>query len=289
MGQIVGAGLLSHAPVIMFDESFRIEANGGRDFTLATGLNRLRREVFEQIDHDTVVVIDSHWTTTTEFIVTAQETRTGVFTSSEMPTVLSKIPYDFRGDPALAYAIAQEAKSEGAWVVAVDDPYLPIQYATLNLGSYLARPGRAWISISVCQTAKSEDFLQIGRAILSAIEKTDRRVMLIASGGLSHVFHPLSQIRNHMSGDPKNIVTEEARTADKNRIQWLMEGQHSRVIQTLPEFLKFEPEARFGHYLMLAGALGGEACTIPAERWSEYESGIGTGQIHLWFWPQKLS
>jgi aromatic ring-opening dioxygenase catalytic subunit (LigB family) len=287
MGQIVGAGLLSHAPVIMFREPFRIDINGGSDFTLATGLQRLKREVFEQVDHDTVLVIDSHWATTTEFIVTAHEARTGVFTSSEMPTVLSKIPYHFRGDPELAHAIAEEASREGAWSVAMDDPHLPIQYSTLNLWSYLAVPGKAWISISVCQTATSEDFIQLGRAVSRAITRSNRRVMVIASGGLSHIFHPLSQIRNHMRGDPKNIISDEARAADQSRIQWLMEGQHQRVIQTMPEFLEYEPEARFGHYLMLVGALGAEGCTTQGERYSEYESGIGTGHIHLWFGPEK--
>ena len=44
MGRIVGGGLVSHAPVIMFPEAMRLEANGGKDFTLATGLQRLMVE-----------------------------------------------------------------------------------------------------------------------------------------------------------------------------------------------------------------------------------------------------
>jgi hypothetical protein len=90
-----------------------------------------------------------------------------------------------------------------------------------------------------------------------------------------------------MPGDPRNIVTAEARAADEQRIGWLEAGDHRRVIQAMPEFLKFEPEARFGHYLMLAGALGSVRCTLPGERFSEYENGIGTGHIHLWFRPDS--
>src|SRR5258706_149104 len=70
-GAIGGAGLLSHAPVIMFPQEQRIAVNGGRDYTLATGLTRLRADVFEQAEYDPVIVIDSHWTTTTEFVVTS--------------------------------------------------------------------------------------------------------------------------------------------------------------------------------------------------------------------------
>ncbi len=240
MGDIVGAGLISHAPVIMFPEMMRIEANGGRDFSLATGLKRLRREVFDQVNHDTVLVFDSHWATTTEFIVTAHNNRAGVFTSSEMPTALRQIPYEIPGDPELAHAISSEASNGGSWAAAVDDPYLPIQYATLNLWSYLARPSKAWVSTSVCQTATTEDYLKFGRAIACGIRKMDRRVLILASGGLSHAFRPLSQVRDHMQGDPKNIVSTEAREADEKRIHWLMEGCHHQVIQTMPEFLKFE-------------------------------------------------
>ena len=80
-------------------------------------------------------------------------------------------------------------------------------------------------------------------------------------------------------------TSPQARAADEQRIDWLVEGRHDRVIQTMPEFHAFNPEAGFGHYLMLAGALGGERCTLRGTRMSEYESGIGTGQVHLWFDP----
>ncbi len=285
MGRIVGAGLISHAPVIMFPESFRIEANGGRDFTLATGLKRLGSEVFDAAAYDTVLVFDSHWTTTTEFVVTSHGTRAGTFTSSEMPTILRQIPFELPGDPELAKAICSEAEREGTWAAAVDDPYLPIQYATLNLWTYLSRPGKAWVSVSVCQTATPEDFLKFGRAISSAVEKTGRRVLILASGGLSHVFRPLGELRRHLQGDPQNIVSAGARAADLQRIEWLEAGRHDLVIRTMPEFLRYEPEASFGHYLMLAGAMGGEDCALRGQPFSEYESGIGTGHIHLWFSP----
>jgi hypothetical protein len=51
----------------------------------------------------------------------------------------------------------------------------------------------------------------------------------------------------------------------------------------MPEFLRYKPEAMFGHYLMLVGAIGGHACRAPGVRYSEYENAIGTGQIHIWF------
>lgn len=60
-------------------------------------------------------------------------------------------------------------------------------------------------------------------------------------------------------------------------------GDHARVLDTMPEFLRFKPEARFGHYLMMIGALGERACTAPGRLYSAYENSVGTGQVHVWF------
>ena len=51
----------------------------------------------------------------------------------------------------------------------------------------------------------------------------------------------------------------------------------------MPEFLRFKPEAMFGHYLMMVAAIGGRACVAPGEPYSDYENSIGTGQVHIWF------
>ncbi|MDQ3404767.1 MAG: catechol 1,2-dioxygenase [Actinomycetota bacterium] len=283
MGEIVGAGLISHAPVVMFPEAARIEANGGRDFTLATGLTRLRHEVIDATDYDTVLLFDSHWATTTDVVVTAHPRRVGVFTSDEMPSAISGLPYDIPGDPQLARSVAEFAAIRSLPITAVDDPYLPIHYATINPWTYLGQPGKPWVSVSLCQTATSADFLSVGAAIAAAVAHLDRRVLLVASGGLSHAFWPLAELHRRMSGDPGNIITPAARAADEQRIAWLEAGDHAQVIASMPEFLRFAPEAGFGHYLMLVGALGAAACVARGARFSEYESGIGTGQIHIWF------
>jgi aromatic ring-opening dioxygenase catalytic subunit (LigB family) len=89
----------------MLPEETRRELNNGKDFTLGPALERLRADVFEVLDYDTVVVLDSHWFTTVEFVVTAQDRRAGLFTSEELPRGMTRIPYDWRGDPELALAV----------------------------------------------------------------------------------------------------------------------------------------------------------------------------------------
>jgi len=285
VGDIVGAGLLAHVPTIMLPYDVRVELNEGKEISLVTGLRRLRAEVFEALDYDTVVVIDSHWNTTVEFVVAAQVTRAGLFTSDELPRGMCRIPYDWQGDPELAEAIAGQAGAHGTWITAIDDPYLPVHYATVNLWTYLGHGlDRRWLTVSTAApTGDTEDFLRAGRAIGAAIAATGRKVLLVASGALSHTFWPLRELRAHEASDTVHIRTEQARTADLERIGWLRAGDHARVIDTMPDFQRHRPEAKFAHYLMMIAALGGAAVTAPGHPYSDYENAIGTGQVHLWF------
>jgi hypothetical protein len=43
----------------------------------------------------------------------------------------------------------------------------------------------------------------------------------------------------------------------------------------LPEYYRFKPEARFGHYLMMIGALGEGDCRAKSRQYGEYENSIG--------------
>lgn len=285
MGEVVGAGLIAHVPTIVLPEETRRELNHGEDSTLVSGLRQLRSEVFDTLDYDTVVVLDSHWATTVEFVVTAQERRAGLFTSEELPRGMSQRPYDFPGDPELAHLIAAKGVDHCTWITAIDDDHLPIFYATTNVWEFLGQglPDKRWISIGVCQTADTEDNLRLGRALGDAIAESDRKVLLIASGAMSHTFWPLRQLRDHEAAGHEHIFSKEAVEADHERLEWFSRGDHARVLDTMPEFYRYKPEARFGHYLMMIGALGEGDCTAPSRQYGDYENSIGTAQVHLWF------
>jgi 3,4-dihydroxyphenylacetate 2,3-dioxygenase len=285
MGEVVGAGLLAHVPTIMLPHAERLDLNEGKEISLVPGLERLRAEVFETLDYDTVVVLDSHWFTTVEFVIAAHGVRAGLFTSDELPRGMCRVPYDWRGDPELAHATAARGEAHGTWITAIDDPYLPLHYATVNLWTYLGRGlDRRWITMSnTAETGDTEDFLRAGRALGQAIAASGRRVLLLASGAMSHTFWPLRELRAHEASDPAHIRTEAARDADYQRIGWLEAGQHAKVIDTMPEYLRVRPEAKFAHYLMMAAALGEGELTAPGRAYSDYENSVGTGQMHIWF------
>lgn len=284
MGEIVGAGLLSHAPTIMFDEQTRRELNEGKEISLVPGLKQLRSEIFERLQPDTIVIIDSHWFTTVEHVVSAHQRRSGHMTSSELPRGMAGVPYDYEGDPELAFLMAEIGRELGQPTHASEDEYLPVYYATINLVHYL-HGGERVVSISVVQTGETDDFLTMGRAIGDAVTRLDRRAVVLASGGMSHTFWPLKDLPKHEASDPVHIFTPEARAADEERLEWMKAGDHRQIVDRMGEYFPHNPEGDFGHYLMMLGSIGGPDCTAEGVLLSDYENATGTGQVHVWFEP----
>jgi 3,4-dihydroxyphenylacetate 2,3-dioxygenase len=285
MGEVVGAALVAHVPTIMLPEEVRLELNEGREITLVPGLHRMKAECLDRLTPDTVIVFDTHWESTFEHIVTAHERRQGRFTSHELPRGMAGIPYDMPGDSELAKLIATQADGrDDCWILACEDPYLPIFYGTVNIWTFLGDPGTRWISVALNQTCTAEDFLLFGELIGRAIAESDRRVVLLASGGMTHRFFDFRELRQRESQRaPDNIFDPAYYEADMKVLGMLRAGDHAGVIDGMPEYRKAYPEGHFGHYLMMAAALGGRSCTAPGELFSEYEASVGTGQVHVWF------
>ncbi len=282
MGEIIGAGLVAHAPTIMMSEEDRFALNEGKEISLVPGLHRLKREVLDVLKPDVIVLFDTHWFTIVEFCIAAQARRTGHFTSDELPRGMRQISYDIPGCPELAFAMAQRATEHGVRTNAIDDPNLPIHYPTVNLSTFLQGPEQ-WLSVSHAYSAEPHNFLAVGAGIGQAIRESDKRVVLIASGSMSHRFWPFDQIALHEASDPIHISSPEAREADLERLRWFAEGNHAAVIDTMPDYLRHAPEARFGHYLMMAAACGGRDWKAKGRQFSDYENATGTSQVHVWF------
>ena len=95
---------------------------------------------------------------------------------------------------------------------------------------------------------------------------------------------PFRELRAHeSSAAPANILHEESYAADQRVLTQMEDGDHAGIIGGMDEYRRAAPEGHFGHYLMMAAAIGGERCQAPGERYSEYEASVGTGQVHVWF------
>lgn len=289
MGAIVGGLFTTHVPRLMiFDEAARRAYMGKNVTTFYEALPALRRAKLDPLDFDTFVIVDTHWHSTLDFVINAHAVLAGVYTSDEIPQMLSEYEYEYPGDPELAHAIAAEAKALLLPVVTSAHRGLPVHYGTLNpMHYYNPAPKKARVlAISVCDTAEVEPNLRLGEAIAAAVKRSNRRVVLVASGGLSHRFWPLATIRQRASADPADVSSPELRAWDERIMAWWIAGDHASVIASAETFRReCAPEGRFAHYLALAGALGGKNFRAPGEQFGRYEAAIGTGQAIFWFDP----
>jgi 3,4-dihydroxyphenylacetate 2,3-dioxygenase len=285
MGAIVAAGLLSHVPSIMLPEAERRARYAGRDTTFPQALRDIYRDRIQSTAFDTFLIFDTHWFTTRGFVVNTQEHLKGVYTSDELPSVIHDLAYDYRGDKALGEAIVRQATAAGLRCEGADYQGMAMHYPTLNLMHYLNPERRHRVlAAGVCQTTSHERNMEFGAAIGRAIQASDRRVIVLAAGGLSHRFWSYDDMAQHASPDPRHISSETNRAYDELIIDLLKKGNHAAVIDIVPEFRsKCSPEGFFAHYSMMVGALGGKRCTAAAIQYGAYENAIGTGQAMLWF------
>jgi 3,4-dihydroxyphenylacetate 2,3-dioxygenase len=281
VGEIVAAVVLGHQPTIMLPEEQRVRLGGGRDTTLATGFRSVRARM-DAVGADTLLIVDTHWFSTFEHVLAGQAHHRGVYTSEEVPRVICDLEFDYPGAPELAELVHTVAKERGVPTTNVTTPHFPYHYPTINLVQWLHR-GEQVLSTGICQTAEPDDFLAYGAVIADAIARSDQRVALIGSGGMSHRFWPLRELGEHLGYAATGVISDAARAMDLRIINLWTRGDHAAVIDLYPEFRVLSPEGRFGHYLIPVGALGGRACRIPGAQLSEYENSVGTGQVHVWF------
>jgi len=111
MGQIVGAAIVSHHPGLVQPKEVRIQRGNGRDSDLIEGFDRVRAKV-DALKPDTLVIFDTHWITTSMHLVAGAAHYKGSYTSDELPYLMSRFPYDFRGAPELAVLVEKVAQEK---------------------------------------------------------------------------------------------------------------------------------------------------------------------------------
>ena len=286
MGHIVGAALVSHHPGLMQCEEFRRLMGNGEDSDLIPGYARLRDKI-AAAQPDVVMVFDSHWFTTGYHLVDGAARYTGSYISDEMPWYLHGVPYDYRGHPELALAIEAVSREQGGYNRVINHPELGKQYATINLVKHLRleQADIPVVTVSSCQNCDWTHFLTSGEAIGEAVRRSDLKVVLLASGALSHKFNAIDWKPNHPRiFHESNVSRPENIASDKAAIALMEQGRHDSVLARWDDDYRKKPWEAFGaHYLQMLGAMGGAACHAKGEALSAYENARGTGNIHMWF------
>ena len=286
MGSIVGAAIVSHHPGLMQCEEFRVLQGAGADSDLIPGYARLRERI-EKARPDVAIIFDSHWFTTGYHLVDGAARYQGTYISDEMPWYLHGVPYDYRGHPDLALAIEAASREQKGYNRVINHPDLGKHYATINLVKQLRleRSDTPVVTVSSCQNCDWRHFLKSGEAIAEAVRRSGLRVLLLASGALSHKFNPIDWKPKHPRiFHESNVSRPENIVSDKGAIALMEQGRHDLVLERWQDEYRKMPWEAFGaHYLQMLGAMGGADCRAKGVALSAYENARGTGNVHMWF------
>ena len=286
MGEIVAAIFTTHVPRLMiFGEAERKAYMGRGVTTFYEAMEALYRERLAGLEFDSFLVFDTHWFTTIQYVMNASLRLEGIYTSEEVPELLHEHEYSYQGDPELAQTIAATAKEQNVRAFASTYRGMPLHYPTLVPMAYFnPQRNRRVLSTGICQIAGVQNDLAFGRAVGEGIRRSDRRVVLVAAGGMSHRFWEYDLVLNHTAADPVHISSPENREFDERIMGMFRRGDHASVIGLASDYRKkCAPEGRFAHYLMMIGALGEGKCTSPGVQYGHYEAALGTGQAIFWF------
>lgn len=243
------------------------------------------RSALDATGADTLFIIDTHWTTTSNHLMDGASHHKGTYTSDEVPLLLNNIEYDYPGAPELGDLIVAAAAQDGLENRVHNIKHdLPKHYATLNVLHFLHSDQKV-LSLGHCQNAEIHNFLHLGRVVAEGIKAYDGQVAILASGGMSHTFHPFDSVfePQNRTFSPSGVRSSEHRALDEKILELWKHGEHAHVLDLIPELLRLSPEGEFSHYLVMVGALGGAECTLQGVPYSEYENQLGTGQTHMVF------
>src|SRR5260370_18225287 len=108
------------------------------------------------------------------------------------------------------------------------------------------------------------------------------------AGGLTRNFGDNNIFRDGTSAGPVIFVSTTNRLYDERIMEWFKLGRHDAVLAAADDFRAHcSPEGRFSHYIMMAGAMGGDSWNWRGEQFGKYEAAIGTGQAIFFFQPSS--
>ena len=281
MGEIVLAAKMTHVPTMQMSEQDG-PIKGKRQAAIDGHYEIARRA--KALGAETVVICDTHWLVNAGFHINANDRFEGLLTSSEFPQFIRDMPYSHAGNPALGDAIAEAACEMGVYTLAHHLDSLDLEYGSLVPLSFMSREHEMKVvSIAAFCTVHDHDESRVlGQAIRKAVDASDDKVLLVASGSLSH------KIWSNKDYAPNNgtftISSEFNRQVDLMVLEMWKRGDHATFLKMLGDYaLHCSGEGSMHDTAMLYGALGWDAYTGECEVVTDYFPSSGTGQVNVIF------
>lgn len=242
-GQIVSGCLAPHPPHLVYAENppqNEPKSECGWE-TLRWAYGELR-ESLKTKDYDAIVVLSPHWRTYVGTHILGIPSAKGISVDPVFPH-LFRYSYDLKVDVALAEAIHQEATGSGLQAKMMRNKDFRIDYGTI-VSCHLANPSWDKPIVSISSNAASayfnvdvmqEQMIALGKATKVAIEKSGKKVVLLASNSLSHRHFtkepPLPEDMSH-----EHIYNHSQYLWDMKMIELMRQGKAKEMMSLMPDF-----------------------------------------------------
>jgi len=281
MGEIVLAAKITHVPTMLLSEQPG-ELYGCRQQAIE-GHHEIGRRAREA-GADTVVILDTHWLVNAGYHINANNHFKGKFTSHEFPHFIQNLEYEFDGNPELGDAIAAKAMEKDVFTLSHQVETLDLEYGTIVPLRYIT-PESDLKVVSIagwCTVHSLESSRKLGEAIAEAIKESDSKVMLLASGSLSHKIWANDDYK--ANNGTFTISSEFNRQMDLRVLELWEKGEIATFLKMLPEYAQYcSGEGGMHDTAMLFGALGWDQYEGKGELIGEYFPSSGTGQANVVF------
>ncbi len=278
MGEIVFAAKVTHVPTMFVSEQPG-PLQGCREAAIAS--QRLMGRMARDAGADTYVVLDTHWLVNAGYHINNNARHKDEFTSHEFPQFIQHIEYDYDGNPLLGRAIAEQATAWGVRTRAHQVPTLNLEYGTIVPMRYMNDGSQKVVSIAAwCLKAELEESKRFGDAMRKAIDESDSKVALIASGSLSHQIWANRVVEERTF----EISSEFNRLVDLMVLDLWKAGRIKEFLAMLPDYRRHcQGEAGMHDTIMLFGALGWDEYRGRGTQMCDYFPSSGTGQTNVVF------
>lgn len=279
MGKLALAAKVTHVPSMYLSE-MPGRHHGCREAAIQG--HRIIGQRCRDLDVDTLVVLDVHWLVNAGYHINCNERFAGRYTSNELPHFIKDMDYAYRGDPALGRRIAECAGAAGVPTRAHEIASLELEYGTLVPMRYMNGDDRfKVVSVAAwCAWHSLEDSRRFGAALRQAIEQSDSRVAVLASGSLSHRF-----IDDQRAEEGMNSYTRQFdQQMDERVVKLWEEGRFREFCEMLPEYADYcYGEGNMHDTVMLLGLLGWDQYDGKVEFITPLFASSGTGQVNAVF------
>jgi len=281
MGEIVLAAKCTHVPTMLMSEQ-DCPIKGKRQEAIDGHFEIARRA--KELGVDTIVICDTHWVFNAGFNINANSSFEGLFISNEFPQFIQNMSYSYDANPELGAAIAKEVPDRGAYTLAHSLDSLQLEYGSLVPMRFMSRADEMKV-VSVtawCTVHIHDESRVIGEAIHAAVEASDSKVLLVASGSLAHKIWPN---KDYAANNGTFTISSEFNCQmDLYVLDILQRGDHATFLKMLPEYAENCFREGFRHITaMLYGALSWDQYNAKCEVVSEYLPSSDTGQTNVIF------